>query len=194
MSAKKPGKRRNRTRRKPTDINWPAIKREYAAGQLSLEEIASQHGITKSYVCKMARKYNWPGRGERDVREAIRERTEQLLVTEQSTLDEGIEIAAARGAQVVREHRSELGDLRTVVRTLTAEMLKVLSQKAPGKNASKAQIILFVQARKAVPFNLKTCTDAIAKLIPLERQAFNIDASSTGEDLESLLRKLNSSE
>jgi hypothetical protein len=96
-----------------------------------------------------------------------------------------IEAAAERGAEVVRRHRLHLRELHEVATGLLAKLKAVLAGKEQG---FEVPVIQFGKAtgekRITFPFlgQNESLTDALAKVsqatarfIPLERQAFNLD-------------------
>lgn len=144
-------------------VDWEAIEREYRAGQLSVAEIARQHGLTHPAILKKAKKLGWT----RNLAERVREAVTASLVTDEvtekqkaETESETIAAAAARGVQIVREHRAAIGRAQQVA-------LKVLSQ---FEGDVLPPITTTATALNSLSSSLKT-------LVGLERQAFNLDAA-----------------
>jgi hypothetical protein len=147
--------------RKPLD--WEAIEREYRAGQLSVVEIAAQHSVSRAAIQKRAKKNKW----SRDLREKIKERVAAKLVAPEvaaATEAETVELAAARGVQIVREHRDSIGRAQRIVEKLFGEL--ELSEIA-------------LPAKSTVIGNL---SNSLKTLIGLERQAFNLNEGDGGND------------
>lgn len=151
-------------------VDWEAIEREYRAGQLSLREIGRQYDVTAPAVLKRAKKHGW----ERDLSNRVRESVNAKLVRETAretapvnavNAQEAVALAAARGVDVVFRHRRDIAKL-DALKTRLAEKAETLIEKVA---------------------DLKDLGDAVAaveglgrtqaKLIPLERQAFSLDAS-----------------
>jgi vacuolar-type H+-ATPase subunit I/STV1 len=169
--------------------DWEAIEREYRVGQLSLRELARQHSISDKAIRKRAAAQGW----DRDLTEKVNQKVRTALVrTEVRTSNacgpterEAIEAAAARGVEVVRSHRTLLGRLRRIADTLLGRMedhLQVASIPDPKERREALSAIGLHLGDRESPADLMEKTSrAIGRLIPLERQAFHLDAS-TGVD------------
>ena len=149
----------------PRNIDWERIEREFRAGQLSIAEIARDHGISRAAIHQRARKDGW----KRNLAPQVREEIALRLVTPEITpvnAREAIDTAAARGVEVVRQHRALLSDTLGLIRGLLAD------QRSDER-----------KIEAAVARDLST---ALKSLIPLERQAFNLDEPTklevTGKD------------
>jgi hypothetical protein len=148
--------------------DWDAIEREYRLGQLSIKEIARQQGgaVTDRGITRHAKVHGWT----RDLSGAVRTRVRESLVREgvranKSELvgvepsDEAlIDEAAARGVEVVRSHRWDIKALRQTA----AGLLDDLRSDLGVKITDRSRVICDLSA-------------AMARLIPLERQAFGLD-------------------
>lgn len=181
--------RKTKQKKRP---DWEAIEREYRAGQLSIREIARQHGITHAAINKYAKKNGWI----RNLTERVRERVEADLVTTEVSIEvtssnarerEIVQAAAARGVEVVRQHRKTLSDLNSIIRTFTGKLMGVIA----GEEAAFAVPIIrkgeqvgekfqfpFLGERESLSDALVRVSQAAAKVIPLERQAFSLDKNA----------------
>ena len=100
-----------------------------------------------------------------------------------------IEAAAERGAEVVRRHRRHLRELHEVATGLLAKLKAVLAGTEQGFEVPVIQFGKTTgETRITFPFlgQNESLTDALAKMsqataryIPLERQAFNLDAGDS---------------
>jgi len=149
-------------------IDWEAIEREYRAGQLSIREIARQHEISDPAILRRAKKEGW----ERDLSEKVRQKVNAKLVStdvsakvSSANTRETIDNAANRGVEIVRSHRQYLGRLLRV----TDKCLKDLENDCDQEDQS------LKMGYKEKAELLKATTQSLAKAIPLERQAFNLD-------------------
>ena len=161
---------------KRKQYDWEAIEREYRAGALSIREIARQHGCSDPAIIKRAKKHGW----KRDLTEKVRKQVSAKLVsTEVSTAnvseDEIVDAAAKRGVEVVRSHRKLIGNTINLAERLINEAKE---QKLDAKNHSA----LF-----------RTISQGLAKVIPLERQAFNLDDRGAVETIERVLEAVHGS-
>jgi hypothetical protein len=173
--------------RKP--IDWEAIEREYRAGQLSIRAIASEHGITDTAIRKKAKEFGWKRLLADKVREEVREKLVRGGSHEPRADDEDIiDGASSIGVEVVLSHRKDIGQLRGIASILAGRLAEYLQGGEPdGK---------FIGDKESVGDLLEKLTRVRAKLIPLERQAFNLDEDglsdepATKRDIAAAARKL----
>jgi transposase-like protein len=138
--------------------DWEAIEREYRAGQLSISEIARQHGCSRGAIQKKANQRQWT----RDLSEKVRRDIRARLVAEEVAggtchPDQAVEEAAKRGIQVVRDHRTIIGKTIGLAKGLLA---RIENEVLPYKEQAE----LF-----------RTISQGLHKVVPLERQAFSLD-------------------
>jgi transposase-like protein len=147
--------------------DWELIGREYRAGQLSIREIARQHELSETAIRKRARKEGWA----RDLTAQVRERVRTELVRNEVRTPnareperEIIDAAARRGVEVVQGHRRDIAALRVLAERLASKATLLIEEVADLKDLDAATGCIESLARTE------------ARLIPLERQAFNLDA------------------
>ena len=149
------------------------VEREYRLGQLSIAEISRQAGLARATVQKRARKNGWV----RDLLPAVQAKVKDALVRdaapEGALPAEAIKLATARAVEVVRQHRSSLQRLNRIANRLMTDVELYLDGEIGrphwmglGLNDTLASVVLRV-------------AQALAKVVPLERQAFSVGA---GED------------
>lgn len=166
--------------------DWPAIERDFRAGQLSIKELGRQHTVSDTAIRKHAKKEGWT----RDLSGAVRARVRDRLVREgvraNQSANQGepagppsdaaiVDEAAARGVEVVRSHRYDIARLREAAAVLLAELRPAPPQGAPAQRDGTDGILLVplkVTDRSRVISDLSA---AMARLVPLERQAFGLD-------------------
>jgi len=172
-------------------VDWEAIEREYRAGQLSVREIARTSGVTETAIRKHAKADGWTRALAEKVREAVREklvRSDGSQSGSQSPRDaEIIDMAAARGVEVVRQHRATLSSAHRIVAELLDELRSETDNKdeieedirvatADDKTSGRRNAML-----KAISLPTRAGTalalgQTLRALVPLERQAFALDA------------------
>lgn len=191
--------------------DWEAIEREFRAGQLSVSEIGRQHGISHTAINKRAKREGWT----RDLSERVRKEVSARLVSDGVSAEgvrETIQVAAARGVQLVREHRQDIGQNRSAVTKLIEELHTTIahideieddiidetSGDKDGKRRARMLAAVALPSRAGVA---STLANALKTLIPLERQAFNLgdgapsgDEPATKDDLRDILTKLDGSQ
>jgi hypothetical protein len=165
-----------------------AVERDYRAGQISHREIGRQHGRSESWVRKLAKREGWT----RDLAGAVRHRVRESLVREGVRANQceqmGVEPsdaaivdeAAAIGVAVVRSHRRDIEALREAAAGLLGELFH--SHRPPQTDAPPQADGPPEGVEKWVPIPLihrsRVICDlsaAMARLVPLERQAFGLD-------------------
>ncbi len=97
--------------------------------------------------------------------------------------DEIVETAAARGVAIVRNHRALLARLLAVAGvTLTeletmGELQKETLEQVGNDKVASQNLVILSKVRRDV---IQTVAGALAKVIPLERQAYNLDGDRGG--------------
>ena len=163
------------TDRKPVD--WEAIEREYRAGVLSLREIARAHAVSDTAIRKKAKAEGW----ERALADKVREAVREKLVREdgsqfgshppRATDAAVVQAAAVRGFEIVTSHRRDLTQLHGLKRVLMDRLSTVLAGSiADGPCLGE---------RESPGDLLEKLTRVTARLIPLERQAHNLDEADS---------------
>lgn len=160
-------------------IDWEAVEKEYIAGQLSIREIGVLFGCSHVAIQKHAKKHGWT----RDLADKIRKKVTTKLVTTEVTKPhinekEIIEAAAQRGVAVIRSHRKILSDSLDIIKAIISEFNaeQVLREDAQKKDDEKDDKKDKMTARAKAEL-IKALSNALHRLIPLERQAFNLNES-----------------
>lgn len=166
-------------------IDLALIQREYRAGQISNRAIARRHGRSEGWVRKLAKAEGWT----RDLAAAVRYRVRESLVREgvraNGCVQMGVEPsdaaiideAAAVGVAVVREHR---GDIAAVRKAATGLIDELGLRGPPAEwqlSGAEGPMLLKINDRSRV---LSDLAAIMARLIPLERQAFGLDEDRPG--------------
>lgn len=161
--------------------DWEAIEREYRAGQLSIRAIATAHGVSEGAIRKKAKAEGWTRALAEKVRDAVREklvRTDAESGTQEGTHSQRasdskiVEAAALRGLEIVTSHRKDIKQLHGLKRVLADRLSVVLHGGEPdgpclGEKESPSDL-------------LEKLSRVTARLIPLERQAHNLDEDGGG--------------
>jgi hypothetical protein len=167
-------------------IDWEMIEREYRAGQLSTRQIAKQADVSEAAIRKRAKAHGW----DRDLSEQVRAGVRSRLVrNDVRTVDvrEAVEVAVRRGVEVVRQHQSSLGRATGLVLRLLDELEESTARREDIDAAIEAETAgdkttarrTMMQRAVSLPSRASSMRDlstALARLLPLERQAFNLDA------------------
>ena len=193
MKVIKGGKDKPKRKTKRKHFDRETIGKDIAAGMLSLREIARKHGCSESYVRKIKTEEGI----ERDLSERVRQNVRATLVRkktkvrtkkvrtkkEQEKLEsDAIEEATEEGVKIITRHRRIIERCADVANQFLAELkedkivIKVTNEgeKITGKMPATQKSALF-----------NAVTIAASRLVPLERQAYNLDAeqpkAATGE-------------
>lgn len=178
-------------------IDWEAVERDYRIGQLTVGEIVTKHGMSKSTLMARVAKEGW----ERDLSDAVKVATKAGIV--QATINEltaaaiekkteraaevissGVDVAAAANVQVVMGHRRDLARLKSVSLKMLNE-LENATDAVPAlheltamvaENSPEALPALgkFVSLAGRVATSEKL-TAAFNRIVTMERQAFGLD-------------------
>lgn len=156
--------------------DWEAIEREYRAGQLSLRAIASAYGVTEGGIRKRANRDGWTRALADKVREQVKEKLVRADGTQEGTQAQRtrdkdiIDAAASRGLDVITSHRKDIIQLHALKRILATRLAAHLNGD-PVEGPFMGE--------KETPGDLvEKLSRVTARLIPLERQAHNLDADS----------------
>ena len=154
-------------------VDWEGIEREYRAGQLSVREIARQYALSEGAIRKRAKADNWERSLASQVRETIREKLVRIDGTQEGTQNQRaqdaqiVEHAALRGMAVITSHRRDLVQIHGLKRIIADR----LSQHLDGVKVDGPCL----GERESPGDLLEKLSRVTARLIPLERQAHNLD-------------------
>lgn len=198
------------TERKP--IDWQAIEREYRVGQLSLRALAEKHGTTASTISRRAAKFGWV----QDASQEVRERTRAaLLVTAEegegacntvasarnTPTREDIDVAVQTNLVVMGRHRKDIAHGHRIVGLLFQQLEEAAQSRAELEGAIDAECADDETGQRkgrmlkaiSLPVHagvIRDLSTALKNLIPLERQAYNLDEVSSEESIEDRLARL----
>ena len=206
----KPGKR---------EIEWAAIERHYRAGQLSLNEIARQYGVSRPAITKKAEKEGWV----RDLQEKIELATKNKVVAAVATkavtgqlppvtgtlsLPERqmVEASANEAATVDLQGREDvlralsvqrgmLGELEALSDPRFTEDLErlgeILDTGQPGKPDRANELYRYVISLAGRIKMAKELAAAHGVYIPMQRKIYRLDEEKgKGSQYEDLLARL----
>lgn len=160
-------------------VDWEAVEREYRAGQVSVRALATEFGITEGAIRKRAKAEGWQRALADKVREAVREKlvrsdgTQEGTQSQRANDGEIVEAASLRGLEVVTSHRKDLSQLHGLKRVLATRLAVILEGGDPGG--------ICLGEKESAGDLLEKLSRITSRLIPLERQAFNLDADPGSE-------------
>lgn len=174
--------------------DWERIETEYRAGQFSIREIARLHGVSEGVVRKKAKQFSWERDLTKRVREAVRIKAVRNSVRTEGnervpTDDEIVEFASERTAHVLVKHQTMLGGGHDITSRLLNRVHKIVEEiegAEPPKTQTQRMQVMAITARAADL--LDVVLRSMSKIIPLERQAYNLDDKG-GDDIGQLSRE-----
>lgn len=186
--------------------DWDAIHAEYRAGQLSNVMLGKKYGVTEGAIRKRAKAEGW----QKDLADAVRQQVKEKLVRDEVRAPnardrEIVEAAATTGADVVRRHRRDISKGQDIVSMLFGQLEEAASNRAELEDAieeetkndettrRRTQLMRLVSLASHAGV-LRDLSAAMKNLIPLERQAYNLDEQEHDEPYEERLRRLLGSE
>lgn len=186
-------------------IDWEGIEKEYRLGQKTVRAIASEFNISHTAINKKAKKEKWV----QDKSKEIREKTNAGLASFHSGVSSqvstptkaDIEEAVRTNIQVVTNHRKTLKNGHKLVERLFSILEEAVENKDTIEQEIKAETDpeglaglnrkRMMMRAVSLPSNvgvLKDLSQALKNLIPLERQAFNLD--TPGANIEDVIAAL----
>ncbi|MCO7556187.1 hypothetical protein [Metapseudomonas otitidis] len=182
--------------------DWDAIHAEYRAGQLSNVMLGKKYGVTEGAIRKRAKAEGW----QKDLADAVRQQVKEKLVRDEVRAPnardrEIVEAAATTGADVVRRHRRDISKGQDIVSMLFCQLEEAATNRAELEDAieeetkndettrRRTQLMRLVSLASHAGV-LRDLSAAMKNLIPLERQAYNLDEQEHEEPYEERLRRL----
>lgn len=166
--------------------DWELIEREYRTGRFSLAQLEARHGVNRSNISRRAKKYGW----KKDLSGRVRERTQEKIARvslppeAQAVLDdEVVEQAASENAAVVKGHRKGLERWRKILERY-ADLLEGQVEKGTitiddGGDTREIDVPL-----EYVGKCMGHGTQALERVIKLERQNYGLDANDKDEGVK----------
>lgn len=191
-------------------VDWELIEREYRAGQLSVRALADKHGINHAAISRKAKGAGWV----RNAAAEVRERTQAALIANpcpaEVTTGDGkvttptpdtIEVAVQTNLAVIGRHRKDIGHGHRLVGMLfsqleeaaqhRAEIEDEIERECSGDETSTRRTRMLKAVSLPVHAGvIRDLSTALKNLIPLERQAYNLDEVSSEESFEDRLARL----
>jgi hypothetical protein len=158
-------------------VDWPACEKEFRTGTLSNRQIAEMYNCTEGAIRERAKRYGW----QRDLSAEVRKATNAKLLradlraASRETDPQTIADSSDLRVSVVLRHRKDIAKL---------DSLKMkLVEKAETLLGHVEDLGTLVDAAQA----LESLGRTTHRLIPLERQAFNLDDKGV-DDISNLSR------
>lgn len=173
------------------EIDWAAIERDYRIGQLTMREIARQHGVDVAAISRKAKKLGWT----QDLTAEVKTRTRAALLTKDvnapstdvnTALAADLDLAVKTNVAIVLNHRSRIRRLNDLEETLVGQLKEAAEKReeieedihaatAGDKNGDRRNRLLKSVSLPSHAGVLKELSTVAKTSIGLERQAFNLD-------------------
>lgn len=165
--------------RKRKDVDWLGIEADYRAGALAIKVIGAKYGISHTSIIKRARKEGWIRDLAGIVNKVAREHAERnaglgfrggnlndrgnRTEAEHAVFRATVETAAEAMIRLVRQHRATLQRDHELVQMVVDKFESAVPRVQTLEQIAGAMTIL------------EQLTRIRARIIPLERQSFNLD-------------------
>lgn len=192
--------------------DWEAIGRAYRAGVLSVREIAASCGVSHTAIQKRAKANGW----ERDLKAKIKAKADSLVAKREvatqvasksvETEREIIEVNAEVIANIRMAHRGDISRCRSLTNKLLDELESLTDEQGTIKSLIKqfkegeyedgeamADMLALANKIGALPSRTKTMkelAETLKTLVALERQAYDLDTKSGGNDADELSKMM----
>jgi len=158
-------------------IDWEGIEREYRMGQKTLNVLSTEYGIHSSNICRRAKKWGWT----QDKSDEVRRRTNAALLAQRkkkrnNPTEADLDLAVSTNVKVIKGHRKTIVSLNKFIAGIFKRLHE--HEEAEPESDLKKDVRFRISSIKELSF-------AIKNLIPLERQAFNLDVSAGDDDAPS---------
>jgi hypothetical protein len=171
----------------PVEV-WEEIRQEYHLGMLSIAAISRHYGPSRQAIMKKAEKLGWHRKLADDIKNAVQrkgiERELQQEVTE-ANYDAAIEDYGEVGAGMVGAHKNLFSKILHQVDVTLNDLTHsqgVMEKLAKGDRVKKVTVMAASLALKERNNLMRTVAHVLDKIIPLQRQAFNLDDSGSGAE------------
>lgn len=171
----------------PPEI-WQEIEREYQLGVLSVAAISRAYGPSHPAILKRMKRLGLTRNMANDVKSSINhkamERELQQSVTAEN-YEDAIERYGELGAGVVQAHKDLFNEILFQC-DVTLQDLRhsqgIMAKLANGDRVKKVTVMAASLALKERNNLLRTVAHVASKIVPLQRQAFNMDGEGGGAE------------
>ena len=200
--------------------DWELIEKLYRAGIASLREIAKDGGVTEGAIRKRAKRDGWTrdlaAKIQQKADDLVRKEAVRKQGTQLTAADERVVVEANAEVQfrIRMEHRQDIGRTRSLFRSMLEELEVASSLEgrqlitelfeamhpqdddadsidAAARAGRLQRLFDKITAGPARIDGAKKLTEMLEKLVRMEREAFGIDDTKSGEGgFEELLKRL----
>lgn len=174
------------------NIDWLSIEKAYRGGIQSIRQISRTYGVSDKGISKRATRDGWT----RDLSAAVRQKARELVVRKPGSQeppvdqDDAVNEEATVAANIIRGQRTDIAEMRQYARDLVKDIKDITGKLNSDPEMNDDARVKLIRLRADIYRDL---AQAMAKIVPLERIAFSLDAeSASAEDLATALLELKS--
>lgn len=171
--------------------DWTKVEQEYRAAQMSISAICAQFQITRSQLNEKVERFGWTRNLQAEVSAAAQEAILRRTAGPVGDADVNTSIvdkAADRTADLVMGHRGDLTRLRSLASRMADRLEHLLGDHTSADALSELHPLdaKLLGKTDGTIAGLVRLTDAYAKIITLERQAFGLDDPNAPVDADAI--------
>jgi len=191
------------------DIDWEAVGKEWSLDQLSDRQLARKYGTSHTTIARKAIQFGWVKDKGAEVRRKTKAALIKQSATvpdkcatgtkdgtkkkSSTPTQEDIDKAVEDNVALIREHRKDIKGARNIAGVLSQQLLDVADHRErivdlieedtkEETDTRRRKALLKAVSLPSNAGTLRDLTTALKNLIPLERQAFNIDKEDDVEE------------
>lgn len=158
------------------DIDWERVERLYRAGQLTIQQVADECGVSNSQVRQRAKKHGW----SRDLSEAIAARAKEKIsaIDVSALVEQSAQESAHKSAALIKDAIEQASDIAAGVIIKHRASLRLDADRADRVEAMFDECMssaVSVRDVAALAQAHKTLVDARAKIRDQERVTYQLD-------------------
>jgi CRISPR/Cas system-associated protein Cas10 (large subunit of type III CRISPR-Cas system) len=156
-----------------------AVRSDYVAGLMGVRDVGEKHGVSAQTLYNWAHKFGW----ERNLSHKIREKRDRDLALKEAVARRDLDVATANlSDDEIIEENAQVQAAIVQMHKGAIKTLRERSQKIDGELegcweeiAKETKLQNRVGLLKTISDIVKNQAQVLAQLIPLERQAYNMD-------------------
>jgi len=165
--------------------DWEAIELDYRTGRYSLAQLSERHGPNRASISKKATREGWA----KDLTAPVAQRTrEKLSRPESAPLDlpesDVIEQVASENADIARGHRRLLGNYRKIADRFITQLGDQLDRGKREVQLANGDVMEIDLDLEYIGKCMGHGTQALERVIKMERQSYRLDAEEGDEPPE----------
>lgn len=173
--------------------DWIKIEAEYRAAQMSISGLCQRFEITREQLNTKVAQYGWT----RNLVANVRAATEEVVLRRTAGPDAAgehtdfVEKAADRTADLVMGHRKDISDLRMLAQRMLDRLTHLVAEpdaKVDEELNVHPLDVKLLGKNDGTLSGIVRLTDAFARIIGLERQAYGLDDPNAPADPDAIKR------